>query len=58
LTLTKHKEIVPDCLIQPTHDDTAQLVEELVIGQIDAAIMRCQSAILASMQKPSSATGS
>jgi len=34
-----HKEIVPDCLIRPTHDDAAQLVEELVSGAIDAAIM-------------------
>ena len=34
-----HKEIVPDCSIQPTHDDAAQLVEELVSGAIDAAIM-------------------
>jgi DNA-binding transcriptional LysR family regulator len=34
-----HKEIVPDCLIRPTHGDTVQLVEELVSGAIDAAIM-------------------
>ncbi|MGD0904327.1 MAG: LysR family transcriptional regulator [Terracidiphilus sp.] len=34
-----HKEIVPDCSIRPTHGDTVQLVEELVSGQIDAAIM-------------------
>jgi len=34
-----HKEILPDCLIRPTHGDTVQLVEELVSGAIDAAIM-------------------
>ena len=34
-----HKEIVPDCLIRPTTGDAVHLVEELVVGQIDAAIM-------------------
>jgi len=34
-----HKEIVPGCSIRPTHGDAVQLVEELVLGEIDAAIM-------------------
>ena len=34
-----HKEVVPSCPIRPTHGDAMQLVEELVQGEIDAAIM-------------------
>jgi len=34
-----HKEIVPSCPIRPTHGDMVQLLEELVLGEIDAAIM-------------------
>ncbi len=34
-----HKEILPDCPVRPTHGDASQLVEELVLGEIDAAIM-------------------
>jgi DNA-binding transcriptional LysR family regulator len=34
-----HKEILPACPILPTHDDTAQLAEEVLAGQIDAAIV-------------------
>jgi DNA-binding transcriptional LysR family regulator len=34
-----HKTIVPGCQIRPTTGDTVQLVEELVLGRIDAAIM-------------------
>jgi len=34
-----HKEVVPSCPIRPTHGDAVQLIEELVIGEIDAAIM-------------------
>ncbi|MGO8785998.1 MAG: LysR family transcriptional regulator [Terriglobia bacterium] len=34
-----HKEIVPSCPIRPTHGDSIQLVQELVFGEIDAAIM-------------------
>jgi DNA-binding transcriptional LysR family regulator len=34
-----HKEIVPDCPIRPVHGGTSQLVEELVSGTIDAAIV-------------------
>jgi DNA-binding transcriptional LysR family regulator len=34
-----HKEIVPGCPVRPTHGDTVQLLEELVLGEIDAAIM-------------------
>jgi DNA-binding transcriptional LysR family regulator len=34
-----HKEIVPGCTIRPTHGDSVQLVEELLLGEIDAAIM-------------------
>jgi len=34
-----HKEVVPSCPIRPTHGDAIQLVQELVSGEIDAAIM-------------------
>ena len=34
-----HKEILPDCLIRPTHADPAQLAEEVVSGVVDAAIV-------------------
>jgi len=34
-----HKELVPECPVRPTHGDTAQLVEEVAAGQIDAAIV-------------------
>lgn len=34
-----HKEVVPSCPIRPTHGDAIQLVQELVLGEIDAAIM-------------------
>src|ERR1700733_1427610 len=33
-----HKEVVPGCPIRPTHGDAMQLVQELVMGEIDAAI--------------------
>jgi DNA-binding transcriptional LysR family regulator len=39
LACEMHKEVVPGCPIRPTHGDTVQLLEELVLGQIDAAIM-------------------
>lgn len=34
-----HKEMVPNCAIRPAHGDTAQLVEEIVFGEIDAGIV-------------------
>ena len=34
-----HKELLPSCAIRPTHGDAVQLVEELVSGQLDAALM-------------------
>jgi DNA-binding transcriptional LysR family regulator len=34
-----HKEILPHCLIRPTHADSAQLAEEVVSGLVDAAIV-------------------
>ena len=34
-----HKEVVPSCLVRPTHGDAVELVQELVQGEIDAAIM-------------------
>jgi DNA-binding transcriptional LysR family regulator len=34
-----HKEILPSCLIRPTHADPAQLAEEVVSGVVDAAIV-------------------
>ena len=34
-----HREVVPSCPIRPTHGDAIQLVQELVLGEIDAAIM-------------------
>jgi DNA-binding transcriptional LysR family regulator len=34
-----HRELVPDCPIRPVHGDTAQLVEEIASGEIDAAIV-------------------
>jgi DNA-binding transcriptional LysR family regulator len=34
-----HKELVPDCPVRAAHGDTAQLVEELISGEIDVAIV-------------------
>jgi DNA-binding transcriptional LysR family regulator len=34
-----HKEILPPCPILPTHGDMPQLEEELVTGEIDAAVV-------------------
>jgi DNA-binding transcriptional LysR family regulator len=34
-----HKEMLPGCLIRPTHADSAQLAEEVVSGVVDAAIV-------------------
>jgi DNA-binding transcriptional LysR family regulator len=34
-----HKELLPDCPVRPAHGDTAQLVEEIANGEIDAAIV-------------------
>lgn len=34
-----HKELLPDCLIRPAHGDTAQLIEEIASGDLDAAIV-------------------
>ena len=39
-----HKEVVPSCPIRPTHGDAIQLVQELVLGEIDAAIMTMPAA--------------
>lgn len=34
-----HKEILPACLIRPTHGDTLQLADEVASGAVDAAII-------------------
>ncbi|MCU1321479.1 MAG: transcriptional regulator, LysR family [Acidobacteriaceae bacterium] len=34
-----HKEILPACLVRPTHGDTAHLAEEILSGKVDAAIV-------------------
>ena len=34
-----HKELLPDCAIRPAHGDTAQLMDEVSKGEIDAAIV-------------------
>ncbi|MGA3131381.1 MAG: LysR family transcriptional regulator [Terracidiphilus sp.] len=34
-----HKEIIPTCPVRPTHGDAVQLIQEIVLGEIDAAIM-------------------
>ncbi|MEG9436065.1 LysR family transcriptional regulator [Edaphobacter sp. HDX4] len=34
-----HKEILPTCSIRPTHGDTAHLVEEVLAGTVDTAIV-------------------
>jgi DNA-binding transcriptional LysR family regulator len=34
-----HKEILPSCFVRPTHGDTGQLAEEVVAGEVDAAIV-------------------
>ena len=34
-----HKEVLPSCAIRPTHGDADQVVEELVSGQLDAALI-------------------
>jgi len=34
-----HKELVPGCPVRAAHGDTAQLVEELISGEIDVAIV-------------------
>jgi DNA-binding transcriptional LysR family regulator len=34
-----HKELLPNCPVRPAHGDTAQLVEEIACGEIDAAIV-------------------
>ena len=34
-----HKELLPGCPIRPAHGDTVQLVEEVISGEIDAAIV-------------------
>jgi DNA-binding transcriptional LysR family regulator len=34
-----HRELLPDCPIRPAHGDTAQLAEEIALGEIDAAIV-------------------
>jgi DNA-binding transcriptional LysR family regulator len=33
------KELFPSCATRPTHDDAVELVEELVSGQLDAALI-------------------
>ena len=34
-----HKELVPGCPVRATHGDTVQVVEELISGEIDVAIV-------------------
>ena len=34
-----HKERLPSCPIRPTHGDTIQLTEEILAGQLDAALI-------------------
>lgn len=36
---TLHKELVPTCAVRPTHGDVAHLVQELMGGVVDAAIV-------------------
>ena len=39
VTCELHKELLPSCAIRPTHGDVMQLVEELVSGELDAALI-------------------
>ena len=34
-----HKELLPGCSILPTHGDTVQLAEEILAGEVDAALV-------------------
>jgi DNA-binding transcriptional LysR family regulator len=34
-----HKELLPNCVIRPTHGDTVQLTEEILVGDVDAALV-------------------
>jgi DNA-binding transcriptional LysR family regulator len=34
-----HKELLPGCVIRPTHGDTTQLAQEVLTGLVDAAIV-------------------
>jgi DNA-binding transcriptional LysR family regulator len=34
-----HKEILPTCIVRPTHGDAAQLAQEVLDGMVDAAII-------------------
>ncbi len=34
-----HKELLPACVIRPTHGDTTQLAQEVLAGIVDAAII-------------------
>jgi DNA-binding transcriptional LysR family regulator len=34
-----HKELLPECVLRPTHGDTTQLAQEVLAGQVDAAIV-------------------
>ena len=36
---TLHKELLPNCVIRPTHGDTVQLTEEILAGDVDAALV-------------------
>jgi DNA-binding transcriptional LysR family regulator len=34
-----HRKMVPTCMVRPTHGDSAELVEELLSGELDAALL-------------------
>jgi DNA-binding transcriptional LysR family regulator len=34
-----HKELLPECIVRPTHGDTAHLAQEVLSGIVDAAIV-------------------
>jgi DNA-binding transcriptional LysR family regulator len=34
-----HKEVLPECVVRPTHGDTNQLAQEVLSGLVDAAIV-------------------
>jgi DNA-binding transcriptional LysR family regulator len=36
---TLHKKLLPNCVIRPTHGDTVQLTEEILAGEVDAALV-------------------
>lgn len=39
LLRTMHTELLPKCAIRPTHGDAAELISEIVAGEVDAALV-------------------